>query len=146
MDDLTKIALELVKAQAAVRVMTDEEIISMTRSLVAGLSRVSVGGESEVEVAAPSVTPEEAKNSIKENSVTCLECGKVFKFMTSKHLASHGLDKASYCEKYGLKKDTALVAKRLQRERRKKMADMKLWEKHALSVQNKKKALAEASK
>ncbi|MDE5879805.1 MAG: MucR family transcriptional regulator, partial [Desulfovibrio sp.] len=32
-------------------------------------------------------------------------------------------------EKWGLKKDTPLVCKSLQRERRKKMKDMKLWEK-----------------
>ena len=58
-----------------------------------------------------------------------MECGKTFKILTRKHIASHTLDAAAYREKWGLKKDTPLVCKGLQRERRKKMKDMKLWEK-----------------
>lgn len=72
---------------------------------------------------------EEARKSIKEKSVTCLECGKTFKILTKRHLASHGLDMASYKEKWGLKKDVPLVCKSLQRERRRKMKDIRLWEK-----------------
>ena len=41
----------------------------------------------------------------------------------------HGLEMASYKEKWGLKKDVPLVCKSLQRERRRKMKDMRLWEK-----------------
>ena len=49
--------------------------------------------------------------------------------MTKRHLAMHEMDAAMYREKWGLKKNTPLVCKALQRERRKKMRDMKLWEK-----------------
>ena len=49
-------------------------------------------------------------------------------------LAGHGLEPAAYREKWGLKKDTPLVSKGLQRERRKKMKDMKLWEKRRKPV------------
>jgi predicted transcriptional regulator len=74
----------------------------------------------------PAVDP---KKAIREKSVVCLECGKSFKVLTKKHLASHGLTPEEYKEKWGYKKGTSLVAKGLARERRKKMKDMKLWEK-----------------
>ena len=73
------------------------------------------------------------KRSIKEKSIVCLECGKTFKVITKKHLALHGLDAVSYREKWGLKKGTLLTCKELQRARRQKMKDMKLWEKRALA-------------
>ena len=61
------------------------------------------------------------------------ECGKVFKLITSKHLAQHGLDADAYREKWGIKCGTPLVCKCLQRTRRKKMNNMKLWEKRAMA-------------
>ena len=30
--------------------------------------------------------------------MTCLECGKTFKILTRRHLASHGMDAAAYRE------------------------------------------------
>ena len=66
----------------------------------------------------------EARKSIKEKSVTCLECGKSFKILTKRHLATHGLSTEEYLEKWGFKKGTPLACKALQRERRKKMNDM----------------------
>ncbi len=129
MDDFLKEALEIVKAQAGVRIMSEEEITSMVKRLSSGLKSFSdceSGGTEEVVASELQTDP---RKSIKEKSITCLECGKTFKILTRKHLASHGLDAGSYREKWGLKKDTPLVCKGLQRERRKKMKDMKLWEK-----------------
>lgn len=127
MDDVLKEALEIVKAQAKVRVMTDEEITSMVGSLATGLKNISGCAccSSDEEGTSPAI---DAKKAIKEKSVTCLECGKSFKIMTKKHLETHGLTPDEYREKYGYKKGTPLVAKGLARERRKKMTEMKLWE------------------
>lgn len=128
MDDYLKSALELVQAQARVRIMTEEEIASMVKSLaftLRGIEAGPMGGIAE-EGATPGVNP---KKAIRENSVVCLECGKSFRIITKRHLALHGLTPVEYREKYGFKKDTPLVSKKLQRERRKKMKDMKLWEK-----------------
>ena len=123
-----KEALEIVKAQASVRTMSAEEIMTMVTS-VAG-SIMALGNDSGTPgcdlTEAPFV---DAKKSIRETSVTCLECGKRFKVITRKHLAHHGLTPAEYRAKYGLKKGTALTCKSLARERRKKMGEMKLWEK-----------------
>ncbi len=123
MDDYLKEALEIVKAQAKVRTMGEEEILSMVQQLAEGIRGVCAGGRVEEEVVSAPV-----RNSIKEQTVVCLECGKTFKILTKKHLASHGLDADAYREKWGIKPHTPLVCKSLQRERRNKMKDMKLWE------------------
>ena len=127
MDDFLKEALDIVKAQASVRVMSDEEIVAMVRRLSSSLRGLSEGEASPDEAIAE--VQSDPRKSIKEKSISCLECGKTFKILTRKHLATHGLDAASYREKWNLKKDTPLVCKGLQRERRKKMKDMRLWEK-----------------
>lgn len=125
MEDYLKQALEIVKAQASVRTMSEEEISSMVHKLTLGIRQIAEGSEEEVEQE-PAIDPSKA---IKEKSVTCLECGKTFKIITKKHIGSHDLTLEEYREKYGYKKGTPLVCKSLQRERRKKMKDMKLWEK-----------------
>ena len=134
MDDILKEALELVKAQASVRTMTEEEIISMVHGLATGLAALSGAAELPAEEPESIEGQADPRKAIKEKSVTCLECGKTFKILTRKHLATHGLDAESYREKWGIKKGTPLVCKSLQRERRKKMRDMKLWEKRRRSA------------
>lgn len=127
MEDHLKQALEIVKAQASVRTMTEDEISSMVFKLANAIRSISDGEpaeQPEVEVA-----PVDASRALKEKSITCLECGKSFKIITRKHLMLHDLTPETYREKYGYKKDMPLVCKALQRERRKKMKDMKLWEK-----------------
>lgn len=124
MDEYLKEALEIVKAQASVRNMTEEEIISMVEKLAKGIATISETAE-EGEAAQPAVDP---KKAIREKSIVCLECGKSFKVLTKRHLATHGLTPAEYKEKWGYTKKTSLVCKGLARERRKKMAEMKLWE------------------
>lgn len=125
MDDFLNMAIELTKAQASVRVMQEDELMDMIRSLSASLRRMSEGTTQESDESL-TLTP---ARSIKEKSITCLECGKSFKLISRKHLASHGLDADAYREKWGIKRDVPLVCKALQRTRRKKMKDMKLWEK-----------------
>lgn len=127
MDDFLKEALEIVKAQASVRTMTEDEITAMVRKLSTGIRGIAEG-DVVIEECACEVGGDPRK-AIKEKTITCLECGKSFKILTRKHLASHGLDPDTYREKWALKKGAPLVCKALQRERRKKMKDMKLWEK-----------------
>ena len=131
MDDYLKQAIELVKAQSSVRVMQEEEMVTMIRTLASSLKELESGTLPEEEEDVPSLVP---AKSIKEKSITCLECGKSFKLITKKHLAQHGLDADTYRRKWGLKSDAPLVCKSIQRVRRKKMKDMRLWEKrHAPS-------------
>jgi len=125
MEDYLKQAIEIVKAQASVRNMNEDEITSMIRSLAQNIRGVAEGAAPVVE-GEPAVDP---KNAIREKSVICCECGKSFKVLTKRHLATHGLTPDEYREKYGYKKGTSLVAKSLARDRRKTMQGMKLWEK-----------------
>ncbi len=133
MEDYLKHAIELVKAQASVRVMSEDEMAEMISSLSTKLKKLDSCEESEDVCTcseAPAVDP---KKSIKEKSIVCLECGKTFKVITKKHLILHGLDAVSYRKKWGFKKGTPLTCKELQRARRQKMKDMKLWEKRAMA-------------
>ena len=127
MEDYLKEALEIVKAQASVRTMNEEEMTSMVRKLSAGIQAVAENSVT-VQEEAPAY---DSKKSIKEKSIICCECGKSFKIITKKHLASHGLTPDEYRVKYDLKKKTPLVCKSLQRERRKKMKEMQLWTKRS---------------
>ena len=126
MDDYLKEALEIAKAQASVRVMKEEEITAFVQKVTQGI-RVVAETEQPVELSTEEMVLE-GRKSVKEKSVTCLECGKNFKVLTKRHLATHGISTDDYREKWGFKKGSALVCKALQRERRKKMNDMKLWE------------------
>ena len=131
MEDYLKQAIEIVKAQASVRNMNEEEITSMIRALAQSIRGVAEGSVPVVD-AEPAVDP---KNAIREKSVICCECGKSFKVLTKRHLATHGLTPEEYREKYGYKKGTSLVAKSLARDRRKTMQGMKLWEKRKKATQ-----------
>ncbi len=132
MEEYIQSALEIVKAQASARPMTEDEIISMVKSVAKGIAAVSTGqiATIDADAAAPAMDP---KKAIKEASIACLECGKSFKVITKKHLASHGLTSEEYKAKYGYKKTQALTCKSLARERRTKMKDMKLWERRTKS-------------
>jgi predicted transcriptional regulator len=127
MDDFLKEALDIVKAQATVRTMNEDEILSMVKSLANGIKAISGNPTEEVEEAAvPSTDP---KKAVREKSIICLESGKSYKVLTKRHLAKYGLTPDEYREKWGYAKKMPLVCKELQRQRRKKMKDMKLWEK-----------------
>jgi predicted transcriptional regulator len=127
MDDFLKEALDIVKAQATVRTMTEDEILSMVRSLCKGIRSIGEStAEDEEVVTAPTMDP---KKAIREKSIICLESGKTFKVLTKRHLAKFGLTPDEYREKWGYAKKLPLVCKELQRQRRNKMKDMKLWEK-----------------
>jgi predicted transcriptional regulator len=130
MEDYLKQAIEIVKAQASVRNMNEDEITSMISALAQSIRNVAEG-VAPVSENEPAVDP---KNAIREKSVICCECGKSFKVLTKRHLATHGLTPEEYRQKWGYKKGTSLVAKSLARDRRKTMQGMKLWEKRKKAV------------
>lgn len=125
MEDYLKEALEIVKAQASVRTMTEEEITSMVQKLASGIKAIAEGDT----VTAEEKAAVDPKKAIREKSILCCVCGKSYKVLTKKHLATHDLTADEYREKFGYKKKLPLVCKSLQRERRKKMQEMKLWTK-----------------
>lgn len=128
MDDALKETLEIVKAQASVRTMSEEEMTSMILNVANKLKDFTKeeSGQQQNKAQEPAVDP---KKSIREKSVICLECGKSFKVLTKRHLKIHDLTPEKYKEKWGYNKHTALVARSLAKQRRKKMQEMELWKK-----------------
>ena len=115
---LYELAAEIVAAQAAASKLSAEEINELIKQTYESLKKVKAdeeGAEAE-EAAAPDMDP---KKSIKQNSVTCLECGKKFKILTKRHLKEHGLTPKEYRAKYGFKARQPLSAKSLSAKRRK---------------------------
>lgn len=127
MEEHVKSALEIVKAQASVRAMSAEEIVSMAQSVAKAIAAEMVLS-SGVDIPEAGAPAGDGRKSVKEKSITCLECGKSFKVLTKKHLLTHGMTPAEYRAKHGLKKGAALACKSLTRARRAKMQDMALWE------------------
>jgi len=133
MEEYVQEALDIVKAQASVRNMTEDEITSMVQGVSRQLKKITEGDQSEdksEQTQEPAVDP---KKAIREKSVVCLECGKTFKVLTKRHLDLHGLTPDEYKAKWGFKKNTALIAKGLARQRKKKMNEMQLWKRRGLN-------------
>ncbi len=137
MEKYFKQALSLVKAQARVRVMQEEEMLNMLQKLTLGISKLCEGENALANLEnSDQDSASFLKNAIKERSILCLECGKSFRVITKKHLQKHNITAEEYREKYGYKKNTPLVCKSLQRDRRKKMREMKLWERRTSDSEN----------
>jgi len=130
MEEYLQEALKIAKAQASVRNMTEDEISSMVATVAKKVKEISEEAgkqeqeQQEQEHQEPAVA---LKKSVREKSVVCLECGKTFKVLSKKHLETHGLTPQQYKEKWGFKKNQALIAKSLARQRRQKMQEMQLW-------------------
>lgn len=127
MDDYLKESLEIVRAQAKVRVMTAQDVVTMVQNLVTGLKAVVLGQSLPVaeEHAGKTLDP---KKAVREKSILCMESGRVMKVITKRHLAKYGLTPDEYRVKWGYPKGMPLVCKDLQRARRNKMQEMRLWE------------------
>ena len=114
---LYELAAEIVAAQASAAKLSAEEINALINQTYESLKNVKADEEGvPAEEAAPAMKP---KDSIKQNSVTCLECGKKFKILTKRHLADHDLTPKEYKAKYGFKARQPLSAKSLSAKRRK---------------------------
>lgn len=127
MDQILMQAIELARAQAGVRVMTEEQIAEFIVKTARQLKNIfeSVEQPAETEL----VPFEDPKKAIRDRSVTCLVCGKKCRVLTKRHLQLHNMTTEEYREQFGYKKGTPLVCKELLRERKAKMDEMRLWEK-----------------
>ncbi|MCR5563028.1 MAG: MucR family transcriptional regulator [Desulfovibrio sp.] len=131
MDDFMKHALEIATAQAGVRPMTPEEFMAYAKDMADGLRGIAVAGELAASEEECIFVVVNGMSSIKDNSITCLVCGKKGKVLKKSHLAGHGMTPKEYREKFGIKKGTPLMCKALVKARRAQMNDMKLWERRA---------------
>lgn len=132
---------EIVSGQSSQRLLSGEEIATLIRQTYRALKEIEVlesGGESseeshgpiEVQHSTPDVNQSVAgeahgepmidpSESIQEDKIVCIECGREFKTLTHTHLKEHGLTSKEYKEKWGIKE--TLAAKSVS-ERRKAQA------------------------
>ncbi len=121
---LFEIAAEIVQAQIASTSMDTVEISSSLRMVFQTLQAIQKL-ETAVTILAPQMPPQEAlkpvvpQDSIREDKIICLECGAEMRQLTSRHLASHGMDQRQYKKKYGFAMRTPLAAKSLTKARSK---------------------------
>jgi predicted transcriptional regulator len=127
MDESIMQALAVVKAQAAFRPMTVEEVSSMLCSLASTINEIKERGND------LPVARDWTRMWQSDKDIACLVCGKKFKMITRRHLRNaHDLTPAAYREMFNIPKDVSLVCEALHKERSKKMKGMKLWEKRRL--------------
>ena len=82
-----------------------------------------------VPVPAPSIAAVDWRKSITRQTVTCLECGQVFKQLSIRHLRRHGLNSRSYRTKYGIPWTQPLAARATTMRRRQVAQEVRPWEK-----------------
>ncbi|MHC1744523.1 MAG: MucR family transcriptional regulator [Syntrophobacteraceae bacterium] len=127
---LMEIAAEIVQGQMSQTIMSSEDIVSSLRSVFGTLMTMRKAETEDVDLdlcgsveqiaQAGTVSIKTAPtDSIREDSVVCLECGLKLKQVTAKHLQSHGLSPREYKKKWGFSMKQPLVAKSLTRARSK---------------------------
>lgn len=156
---LTEIAADIALAQATQRPMSGQELEEIIKKAFHALKEVRTIEESEIksplpgkEAAAPApkkIQPPEAAeelsqpaaelirkpvmdpmDSIQQDKVICLECGKEFKQISHTHLKKfHQLTPKQYRNKHGLPAGQPLTAKSLSERRRKTAKETGLGEK-----------------
>jgi predicted transcriptional regulator len=127
---LYEIAADIIEAQASMIEMSPDSLEQTLSTVFVTLQKMKMaedGGfllddqskpseEAVQEVAAEKI---DAKSSIQEDKVICLECGAEMRQLTAKHLSSHGLSNREYRSKYGINLGQPLSAKSLTRARSK---------------------------
>ncbi|SPF36958.1 Transcriptional regulator, MucR family [Syntrophobacter sp. SbD1] len=147
---LFEIASEIVQTQVSRTSMSGADIISSLRQVFSTLydlqraeaGEIELAPTAEEKVAAAKLTPED---SIQNDKVICLECGKEMRQLTSKHLVVHGMDQKEYRKKYGFTMATPLSAKSLTKARSKTAKKRGLPEKLQKYIEARRQAKAGAS-
>ena len=113
---LLEIACDIVKAQASHADMDADEMTEAIKKIYKALKWIRDEEEKAkagVEENAPS-----GLDSIQRNKVVCLVCGKEFRQLSGKHLATHGLTPKEYKRQFGIPQRQSLSARSLSAKRR----------------------------
>jgi predicted transcriptional regulator len=128
---LLEIATTLVKTQIEVGMVFPEGVNETIRQTFETLRTLKAQEEKGHAIPLPAVEnqPTDWRKSITKSSITCLECGRVVKQLTVRHLLTRGLDSQSYRLKYGIPPSQALAARETTRRRQQIVQEIKPWEK-----------------
>jgi predicted transcriptional regulator len=125
---LLEMAASIVKAQVVVGGIPAEEVEQALKKVFLALQRLQNAEQHGImferadERGGPALSekvlqPSSPKDSIRENTIMCLECGSEMRQLTSRHLGMHELTPQEYKKKWGLPLRTSLAAKSLSRAR-----------------------------
>ena len=123
---LIEIAAKIVQTQVSLTPMSATDIAASLRQVFGTLQEMQKAETAGIDIECTQPAAEEVAatklspaNSIQNDKVICLECGKEMKQLTQKHLISHGMNQKEYKKKYGFRMRTPLTAKSLTRARSK---------------------------
>lgn len=136
--ELLKMTTQIVTSHASINELTSQELINEIKSVYSTLSVllgekgvlpeievVSETGKESAEVK-PAVPIEE---SIQDDYIVCLECGKRFRTLKAHLRRAHELTPAVYCQRFGLDpKKYTLVSRNYSEQRRQLAKDKGLGE------------------
>ena len=148
---LIEIASEIVQTQVSLTPMSPAEIASSLRQVFSTLYELQKAEAGEIELAPTAEGAGEAptaltpQNSIQDDKVVCLECGKEMRQLTTKHLVFHGMNQKEYKRKYGFTMATPLSAKALTKARSKAAKKRGLPEKLQKYLEARRQAKAKAA-
>jgi predicted transcriptional regulator len=120
---LVELCADVVAAQAQSRRMTPEEVAGSIRAVFQTLQELEqhVQEPHELETDAHDalmVLRRQPQKAFQRTKVYCLECGRSFKLLSNRHLATHGLTPRAYKQKWGFPLRTSLSAQTLTARRR----------------------------
>lgn len=126
---LLEIAAEIVQNQVSNNPMNSEAIVASLKHVFTALQTMQkseidgtrLEGRSAEEGLAGEKGQEkpDAKSSVQDDKIVCLECGAEMRQLTAKHLGAHNLTPREYKQKYGFPLKQPLSAKSLTRARSK---------------------------
>jgi predicted transcriptional regulator len=122
MGKLLEMAASIVEAQAMNTTLNADEVVESLRrvfNVIRELNAVECGEKPEISTAQPTPAQEKLSpaESIQDDHVVCLECGRHLTQITANHLKSHGLTPREYKKKWGFRLRDSLACRNLQRSR-----------------------------
>ena len=143
---LIEIASEIVQTQVSLASMTANDITSSLRQVFGTLHELQKAESGEIELPKTQQSPQPQaltpRDSIQNDKVICLECGKEMRQLTVRHLSSHGMSQKEYRKKYGFTMRTPLSAKSLTKARSKAAKKRGLPEKLKQLIETRRQAKA----
>jgi predicted transcriptional regulator len=120
---LVELCAEVVTAQAQSRQMTSDEVAGSIRTVFQTLQElaqhIQVPVEHETDVHETlALLRRQPQKAFQRTKVFCLECGKPFKLLSNRHLATHKLTPRAYKKKWGFPLRTSLSSQTLTARRR----------------------------
>lgn len=116
---------ELVIAQLESKALSPDEVQTILRQTHAVLMDLQAQESGRGDVRASVAW----KKSVTRHTITCLECGALFKQLSGRHLKRHGLNARSYRVKYGVPGTQPLAAKDTTTRRKQLVQRIRPWEK-----------------